>query len=174
MALDVSKLKMVKRRGDKIIAQCPVCFEAGGDKRGNHLVVYENGAGKFGCIAFPGDHEHRRQIFELVGLCDEAVPVSTLPAASMPEAVKPVDWRANCERLLRLKDVQERLARWRGWSVAFAEAVARAGVLGLHEGRVAFPVVDDSGAVIGRHCFQWPDVVGGPKAWYSSRRPGRC
>ena len=64
--LDVSKLNNVKIKEQKTIAACPACRAAGGDKQGNHLVVYDSG--KFGCAAHEGDAIHRKEIFSLVGI----------------------------------------------------------------------------------------------------------
>lgn len=170
MPLDVSQLQKVKRRGDKITAQCPACAEAGADKRGDHLAVFADG--RFACIAFQGDHEHRRRIFELVGMLDDAPPFASAPTPAPAKAkpAEPIDWQADGARLKRDASALERLARWRGWSVEFATALVQAGVIGMHEGRIDFRVVDDRGVVIGRHVFQWPEVIGGPKAWYA---PGK-
>ena len=44
---------------------------AGADSTGNHLVVYPDG--KYGCVANPGDDEHSKLIFKLVGQRDGAV-----------------------------------------------------------------------------------------------------
>lgn len=68
--LDLSRLDNVKRRGRKTTAACPACREAGQDKVGDHLVIFEDG--KFGCVLFPGasGRDHRKRIAELVGLPD--------------------------------------------------------------------------------------------------------
>jgi len=66
MSLDVSKLENVKRRGDKIIAACPACRAGGGDKKGNHLIVYPDG--KFGCVVHGQDKAHNKEIHSLVGI----------------------------------------------------------------------------------------------------------
>ncbi len=66
--IDTTRLMHVRRNGSgKIIAQCPACAEAGGDKSGEHLVIMADG--KFGCIAYPGmdGEQHRKRIFELAG-----------------------------------------------------------------------------------------------------------
>jgi hypothetical protein len=100
MPLDVHLLKNAKQRGDKLTAQCPACLENGGDTAGNHLAVFADG--RFACIAFQGDAEHRRRIFELVGLRDAvpvAAPVAQSPAKDRPEA--PLDWWRDCERLAK-------------------------------------------------------------------------
>jgi len=72
MSLDTSKLEKVKKQGGKIIAQCPACKITGEDKKGNHLVVFENG--KFGCVAHEGDSSHRKEIFSLVGITTKPSP----------------------------------------------------------------------------------------------------
>ena len=66
MNIDISKLEIHKKNGNKIIARCPACQEMGQDKKGNHLVIFEDGC--FGCVAYPGDSgkEHRKKIFELI------------------------------------------------------------------------------------------------------------
>lgn len=64
-----SKLDVVglRKQGAKMVGQCPVCAQAGGDKQRNHLVVQADG--RFGCVVHPGPSgkEHRRQIFQLIG-----------------------------------------------------------------------------------------------------------
>ena len=66
--LDETRLETVRDRAGKMIARCPACFEEGHDKTGNHLLIRPDG--RFTCIQFPGDEgkEHRKRIFELVGL----------------------------------------------------------------------------------------------------------
>jgi hypothetical protein len=65
MPLRTALLKKLKQRGNKTVAQCPACAEDGGDKHGQHLVIYADG--RFGCVANPGDRAHRRRIAELAG-----------------------------------------------------------------------------------------------------------
>jgi len=72
--LDNSKLKHVHRLRDKTVAQCPACAAAGMDQHGNHLVVFPDG--RYGCVANPGDHDHRKRIWQLVGL-KGVIPPST-------------------------------------------------------------------------------------------------
>lgn len=66
MALDVSKLKLVKKGPNgQITAQCPVCAAAGSDKSGNHLSVLPSGA--FNCIVgSKEDVNHNRNIRALL------------------------------------------------------------------------------------------------------------
>ncbi len=59
------KLENLNRHGDNWIARCPACASGGGDKQGQHLIIYEDG--KYGCAAHSKDKEHRREIFRLVG-----------------------------------------------------------------------------------------------------------
>jgi hypothetical protein len=67
--LDLSRLEKVRHVGNKIVARCPACAERGGDHRGHHLAILPSG--KFACAAYPGDSEHRRRIFALVGVVDD-------------------------------------------------------------------------------------------------------
>ena len=66
MALDLDKLENVKQgAAGKITARCPACAKTGGDKKGEHLVVYPDGA--YGCAAHPKDKAHSKAVHELVG-----------------------------------------------------------------------------------------------------------
>lgn len=66
MNLDLSKLENVSKVAHgKTTARCPACAAGGGDEKGNHLVIYEEG--KYGCVAYPDDNAHRKEIFALVG-----------------------------------------------------------------------------------------------------------
>jgi hypothetical protein len=73
MSIDISRLESVRERGEKVIARCPACAEAGHDQKGEHLVINKNGG--FGCVLYPGDSadakQHRKRIFALCG--DRAV-----------------------------------------------------------------------------------------------------
>jgi hypothetical protein len=84
MPLDLSKLKNVVKLNEKTTAQCPACHQAGGDRKGNHLVIFPDG--RFGCVVFPGDKEHRRQIARLVA------SGSQQPAAPKKIAIKTHGW----------------------------------------------------------------------------------
>jgi hypothetical protein len=68
--LDTSKLENVRERNGKTTAACPACREAGHDRSGEHLVLFEDG--KFGCVAYPGDdaeaRNHRKSVFRLSGV----------------------------------------------------------------------------------------------------------
>lgn len=167
MMLDTNKLEKVRTANGKTIARCPACAEAGEDADGKHLVIFDDG--RYACVTHQGDKEHRRRVFELAGVPDEHAPPTPAPKAEKPKVVEVVDWRLNCSRLTENEGALERLALWRGWSVAFSRDLAEAGVIGLHESRICFPVVDAVGVVVGRHVFQWPEL-GGIKAWYA---PGK-
>ena len=71
MGLDSSKLENIKKRGSITIARCPACAENGGDNKGDHLFI--NNEGRFGCVLYPREEgiSHRKRIFELVGLKTE-------------------------------------------------------------------------------------------------------
>ena len=66
-SLDITRLEKVRRHGSKITARCPACAAAGNDRSGGHLFISAE-TGKFGCAALPGDSDHRREIFALVGI----------------------------------------------------------------------------------------------------------
>ena len=69
--LDLNKLEKVRRCGRKHVARCPACAEAGGDQKGEHLFIREDG--RYGCVQFPGPDgkQHRKRIFELAGIPDK-------------------------------------------------------------------------------------------------------
>ena len=69
--LDETRLEKVSERAGHIVCRCPACFEEGHDKTGNHLSIWPSG--KFACVQFPGTEgkEHRKRIFELVGVRDK-------------------------------------------------------------------------------------------------------
>ena len=86
MGIDLTKLEKVQRKGLNTIARCPSCAEAGGDCKGEHLLI--NDKGQFGCVLYPGEsgQAHRQRIFELVGLKEKQdisfeirIPPSTPP-----------------------------------------------------------------------------------------------
>lgn len=84
--IDTTKLKnLVSLRG-KQQAQCPVCAAAGADSKGEHLVIYPDGA--YGCVANPGDEPHRKQIHKLVGSASAPVgyPPMTIKRTVVPES----------------------------------------------------------------------------------------
>ena len=72
MSLNISKLENVYRRGKRVTARCPACAESGHDRRGEHLVVSDEGP--FACVVYPGDSPdakaHRKRIFALCGSRD--------------------------------------------------------------------------------------------------------
>jgi len=70
MSLDVTRLEKVRRNPTgKITARCPACAEDGGDRTGNHLVIFPDE--KFACAARAGDGDHRKRIMALVGVRSE-------------------------------------------------------------------------------------------------------
>ena len=66
MSLLIQKLTNVSEKLDgKITARCPACAAEGGDKKGEHLVVFPDG--KFGCVKYENDPAHRNKIHSLAG-----------------------------------------------------------------------------------------------------------
>ena len=70
MSLNTEKLENVKHKELCISARCPACAERGNDNKGNHLFLDEQG--RFSCVIYPAEIgiEHRKRIFELVGIKD--------------------------------------------------------------------------------------------------------
>ncbi len=66
MSLDLSKLQNVKTAAGKTTARCPACAAAGGDAKGDHLVIYPDGG--YGCVANPKDKAHTKEIFRYAGM----------------------------------------------------------------------------------------------------------
>ena len=65
-ALDLARLENVQRlSGGSIRARCPACSAGGGDRTGDHLLIEVSG--RFGCAKYPGDHQHRKDIWKLAG-----------------------------------------------------------------------------------------------------------
>lgn len=73
LSIDVSLLDMIRDRGDTIVARCPACSVEEGDRKGDHFFLNLE-TGKWGCAAYQGDRDHRREIFALVGIKDERPP----------------------------------------------------------------------------------------------------
>lgn len=67
LSIDISRLEKPRQRGMSLEARCPACAAVGGDNKGDHFFLNLN-TGAWGCVAFSGDREHRRQIHRLVGL----------------------------------------------------------------------------------------------------------
>jgi hypothetical protein len=66
MPLDLKKLERLVDLADGVKrSRCPACAEKGQDRTGEHLRIAADG--KFGCCVFPGDREHRKQIFAIAG-----------------------------------------------------------------------------------------------------------
>jgi len=66
MGINIEQLEnRVKLPNGDTRARCPACASKGNDKKGEHLMVFADG--KFGCAAYQGDSEHRKEIFRLVG-----------------------------------------------------------------------------------------------------------
>ena len=67
MPLDKTALEKVKEKPDgSYTARCPACAGSGGDSQGGHLIVFPDG--RYGCAAFQGDSDHRKQIWKLAGM----------------------------------------------------------------------------------------------------------
>jgi hypothetical protein len=80
MALDLKKLERLVELADGVKrSRCPACAANGQDKKGEHLRIAVDG--RFGCCVFPGDRDHRKQIFALAGeRGHRAIKVRVAPA----------------------------------------------------------------------------------------------
>jgi hypothetical protein len=89
MSVDLSRLENVRKRGNKTTARCPACSEMGHDKKGNHLVISQDG--KFACAMFQGasGHEHRKRIFRLVGIKETLKNTISVKLASQTSQDEP-------------------------------------------------------------------------------------
>ena len=67
LSIDTSRLENIRTTSGKITARCPACATMEGDRGGIHLFINAE-TGQFGCVKFPGDREHRCEIFRLVGI----------------------------------------------------------------------------------------------------------
>ena len=65
---------------------------------------------------------------------------------------QPFDWRS-CVEALTVEHL-ERLADWRGYSVEFCSWLHKQGLVGLHDGCIAFPVHDADRNVVAAHYRQ--------------------
>ncbi len=128
-SLDITRLEKVRRHGVKITARCPACGAAGNDRSGTHLFINTE-SGKFGCAALPGDGEHRREIFALVGIKTERDP----------EAER--EWRQN-----RVKMAGEEMKRNR---ITAALLAKRASIIAAHPWNEAQVRADSPEQRIGR------------------------
>ena len=132
--LDLNRLEIVRERSGKVIARCPACAEAGADRSGNHLSIFDQGRGRFACIAFAAQSgvDHRRRIFELAGISEGG-------AKSGPLLAKIVLPRTPPRRDLSLPPLSQptigeldAIAQIRGWhSFAGLELLSRRGLLGM-------------------------------------------
>lgn len=126
--LDLTKLERVKRQGSKMAAQCPACAEAGLDRAGNHLVIFESG--KWGCVVNPGaaGAEHRKRIWEVAGKPPQPSQRRPLRPAWRPRVIAPVS-RIPALRQLTVGEMAA-IAQQRGWqSFAGLEILGQRGLI---------------------------------------------
>lgn len=75
-SIDHARLERVRTSGTKLQSRCPACHAVGNDRAGEHLFLNLQ-TGAWGCTVFPGDGEHRKEIFALVGVKSDRPPAST-------------------------------------------------------------------------------------------------
>jgi len=82
--IDLTQLE--NRRGNH--ARCPACAANGRDRAGNHLYLADDD--RWGCAMHPGDAEHRREIFALVGVSGLGTQRRHVAPRPTPPSVEPV------------------------------------------------------------------------------------
>ncbi|MEK6882092.1 MAG: toprim domain-containing protein [Nanoarchaeota archaeon] len=65
--LNLEQLENLQSLNDRWQARCPACSLLGMDKRGVHLSILKQ-TNQFCCVAFQNDHQHRSEIYKLVGI----------------------------------------------------------------------------------------------------------
>jgi hypothetical protein len=137
-------------------ARCPLH-----DDQHNSFSVWKtNGAWFFKCHAGcgNGDEISFLQLYEKLSPGDAIkryFDLAGLNGSSSVNAAKPFDWR-DCVDAFTDGDL-ERLADWRGLSGIFCSWLRKQKLVGLFQNRVAFPVHDDAGKIIGAHIRQEDD-----------------
>lgn len=90
MSLDLGKLEKVREFASGIVqARCPACAESGGDRKGEHLRIYPDGA--YGCCVYPKDGEHRKRIHALAGVRSKksfTIRLAPVPTVHPPTSIK--------------------------------------------------------------------------------------
>lgn len=89
MGLQIDRLEKVRTTGGGLIhARCPACAVESGDTKGEHLIIYPDG--RFGCCVNPGDKQHRKRIFALVGEATKRLvkPVVVVRKASATQSAR--------------------------------------------------------------------------------------
>jgi hypothetical protein len=133
--LDLNRLENVRTTAGKTVARCPACAEGGADRAGDHLVILTNG--RFGCVNHPGreGQEHRKRVFELVGIKAEQAPPRRPGRTPRPQSIpKPPAPLTPLKIDLRDPTANDlsAIAHLRGWPVwAGLQIAAHRGLLGM-------------------------------------------
>ena len=146
MPLDTSKLINCKPSGGgKFTSACPACQNQGGDKKGNHLVIFASGA--YGC-AVDNSPEHSKAIWRLAGLSisGEHNPDTMYVSTEEPPPEVPQTWPLSLlDRLVKDHSY------WAGRGVS-AEIMEefRGGVAttGFFDGRYVIPILNPEQTLI--------------------------
>ncbi len=103
---------------------------------------------------------------ELAGIFPDAVR-APLCASNSVASKRPFEW-LDCVAAFPPKEL-ETIARWRGFSASFCAWLLSEQKVGFYKGNLAFPVHDETGAVVGCHCrvergeFRKPDWFYAPQ-----------
>ena len=66
--LQLNLVGNLRKQSSGFVGRCPACHEAGQDKGGNHLIIWNDG--RFACVCHPGysGSQHRKRIFAIIGI----------------------------------------------------------------------------------------------------------
>lgn len=100
-SLDGNKLEDVRARGGgAFIARCPACAALGGDRKGEHLIIFPDG--KYGCVVTDADPLHRREIHRLAGAGKHS-PQTPIQPKKIPIRLVNSDWNGARQLASRLQ-----------------------------------------------------------------------
>ena len=115
--LDTTRLQNIQHRNGIIVAQCPACADEGGDRKGEHLFIGQDG--RFGCVLYPekssqpeAARAHRKRIFEFIGIKQHAGPEKEGPTNTLINIKVKVAKRSGTPEVIE-KDVLGRLGRFK-------------------------------------------------------------
>jgi hypothetical protein len=120
------------------------------DDKHNSYSTWKNkdGLWSWKCHAGCGQGDEITFLEKYHGISNKEATKLFLEMARVKPNEQTFNWGA-CVNALRDKDV-EQIAKWRGYSVEFVKQLRDKGLIGIHDGLVAFPVHND-GKIAGAH-----------------------
>jgi len=145
LVVEVAQRREAKRSGDDYMARCPAH-----DDRNASLSIGEGRDGRVLLKCFAGCSFD--QIVSAAGLTTRDLfpePAHRQTSNGPIKSAAVFDWQ-KCVAAITDKHF-EQLAKRRGFSPEFVRELRDNGQIGIYDGLVAFPVYDESGAVVGAH-----------------------